>query len=226
MGSGEELPRPPFCTFPHTSESDDGSNVLTHSPKAQEEHTARAQFRSFLSLPSLISAPATRANQASPVQGRLEREPCRLLWVAPRRTTTRAESSGKWRRKRKLLREARKSEHAPRVSECSDRASEARGGYAPRRRLLLLLPCLRSTDLVLTTPSRRPGHARPGACEKAQHWGYGDVGTFLQMFPMWIVGLHCCLSTDFDFKKLKNPTNGKVPSSFSSSLPVVGSKPR
>ena len=169
MGSGEELPRPPFCTFPHTSESDDGSNVLTHSPKAQEEHTARAQFRSFLSLPSLISAPATRANQASPVQGRLEREPCRLLWVAPRRTTTRAESSGKWRRKRKLLREARKSEHARRVSvsECSDRASEARGGYTPRRRLPLLLPCLRSTDLVLTPPSRRPGHARPGACEKA-----------------------------------------------------------
>ena len=82
-------------------------------------------------------------------------------------TTTRTESSGEWRRKRKLLCEARKSEHAPRVSECSDRASEARGGYTPRRRLPLLLPCLRSTDLVLTTPSRRPGHARPGACEKA-----------------------------------------------------------
>ena len=82
---------------------------------------------------------------------------------------SRALSSGKWRRKRKLLCEARKSEHARRVSvsECSDRASEARGGYTPRRRLLLLLPCLRSTDLVLTTPSRRPGHARPGACEKA-----------------------------------------------------------
>ena len=32
--------------------------------------------------------------------------------------TTRALSSGKWRRKRKLLCEARKSEHARRVSEC------------------------------------------------------------------------------------------------------------
>ena len=68
--------------MPHLRER---RNVSTRSPKAQEEHTARAQFRSFLSWPSLISAPSTRANQPSPVQGRQEREPCRLLWVAPRR---------------------------------------------------------------------------------------------------------------------------------------------
>ena len=77
--------KPPSASQAHMPHLRERRNVWTRSPKAQEEHTARAQFRSFLSLPSLISAPSTRANQPSPVQGRQEREPCRLLWVAPRR---------------------------------------------------------------------------------------------------------------------------------------------
>ena len=77
--------KPPSASQAHMPHLRERRNVWTRSPKAQEEHTARAQFRSFLSLPSLISAPSTRANQPSPVQGRQEREPCHLRRLAPGR---------------------------------------------------------------------------------------------------------------------------------------------
>ena len=71
-------------------------------------------------------------------------------------TTTRAGSSGKWRRKRKLLCEARKSEHARRVSECSDWA----------------WPC----SLVRTFKKVRSGQETRVLCEKPlQKIGFGAL---------------------------------------------------
>ena len=73
--------KPPSASQAHMPHLRERRSVWTRSPKAQEEHTARAQFRSFLSLPSLIySAPATRANQPSRPREK-EGEPCRV-WEA------------------------------------------------------------------------------------------------------------------------------------------------
>lgn len=82
--------------------------------KAQEEQTARAQFLSFPSLPSLISAPSTLANPTS----RMEGEPCRV--GSNRFPDDSRLVEWKLAGEEKLLCEARKSEYARRVSECSD----------------------------------------------------------------------------------------------------------
>ena len=74
----------PWSSPPHAAPPR-ATQCLNSFPKGSRGANRTAQFLSFPSLPSLISAPSTRANQPSPVQGRQEREPCRLLWVAPRR---------------------------------------------------------------------------------------------------------------------------------------------
>ena len=132
LSKSPQVPVKPTCT----SESDAMFGLVPQRLKRSTPHE-RSSGPSSRCRPS-YSAPATRANQLSAEREGRGALPC----VGSDRVdpwTTRALSSGKWRRKRKLLCEARKSEHALIVGSRSAQIGldEARGG-SPRAYVLVV----------------------------------------------------------------------------------------